>query len=265
MLAEFVKEISKMATARREPRMMKLPGGRVMVLHSDGTETIEAIPTETREDEVEDLDTFLALLKAESNPQVWIVADGGLAMPIRIFGVYNSDDRVEYCKLDLPTSAEWGTYLQLMTPQNQKVFCSAIRDHLFNCVPSNLLGMLRALDFTRRNDGSRTITSGSESLGRSVEAKVQSREGQLPEMLEVRLQHLRTFDGRLSFDFNVPTVLDVDATQEKFAFVPQGDALHEARQRCALFLRSSLEESLQAAEIDAPVYIGTPTLGLESV
>jgi len=268
MLADFVKSIAEMATARREPKVVELPGHRFLLVQPDGSTEAFALPRKDVADNVADLEGFVALLgnhsvMLEGEPIVFIgAATSGIGV-VAIRGFCDSEFRRDSVTLALNPSAALLAVQQMMQWQKPKDFVNAFRDKLFDCSEADLLTKLRAIDFRRKNDGTRSIQHGSESLGRSVEAVVQSRAGELPEFtrLVIPWYEHEDFDTRQE----LTVCLDLNATDEMMRLVPRGDSLALANQRALQSVKAivctALEQCLLSGDaVTVPVIIGSPGL-----
>lgn len=266
MLAEFVKSIAEMATARREPKVVELPGHRFLLVQPDGSTEAFASPRRDVADNAADLDGFVSLLgnysvMLEGEPIVFIgAATSGIGI-VAIRGFCDSEFRRDSVTLALNPSAALLAVQQMMQWQKPKEFVNAFRDKLFDCSEPDLLGKLRSIDFRRKNDGSRSIQHGSESLGRSVEAVVQSRAGELPEFTKLVIPWFEHEDFVTRQELTV--CLDINATDEVMRLVPRGDSLALANQRALQAVKAIVSQGLETGlltgdSVTVPVIIGHP-------
>jgi hypothetical protein len=114
---------------------------------------------------------------------------------------------------------------------------------------------LRSLDFTRRNDGSRTIEHGRESLGKSIEMQVQSKQGELPEVFEINLPWYSTSPVNEGW-FRLSVTLDLDAASEAIRFVVRGDDLDRYNQQALKMVQRIVHEMINDGGGEIPVVIG---------
>ena len=237
MLAEFVSSIVNLAksdsrferfVAADEAELVRLPDGSVREV--ERLATLQSYKTE-------DFDSFVSLLSSASTQQLVCIQTN------RVVGYFDKKDRREKVELMLDSSAECKALFDLSSFTSHKEAVHIVRDMLFDAAPPDLLPSLRSVDFTRRNDGSKSVEHGRESLGRSVEETVQSKSGQLQEFYEFNfpIYRIEPFSG---FQCHISTSLDTDVTNEKVRFLPHRDDFYKAFDRASKFVRKELEAVL---------------------
>lgn len=230
MLAQFVEAISLLAVNAGEPRTMRLPGGKRMMLIVAGREIVECdVPPADRNFAANDLESFADLLVVGENPIAFVSPReaGGI---VDVTGYLDRTDRREKVCFVLRPSNSLSAVTTLTTFQDQKTVVSLLRDQLFGCCDVTLLKQMRSIDFTRKGDGSSNVQHGSESLGRSVEATVQSRHGELPEAVAFSLPWF-CLDEFAEITQSLTFAFDIDVTNQRVRLVPRGDELELAHQR----------------------------------
>lgn len=217
MLAEFIQSIVKLADDRQTFKTLDLPGGRKRMVYTPAGEMDEVtIPPEDVDHRAMDLSSFGALLADSDNLGVFF--DGATAT-----GFYDIDDRRDRVLLSLRRSKSFVAFASANEiPMKQADIVAALRDDLFGCVDSGLLPMFRSLDFSRRNDGSRTIDHGRESLGASVEQSVRSKRGEIPEHIEIDLPFWGD-EPFTEFRRKFTCSVVIDAASERISLKPRGD------------------------------------------
>ena len=134
------------------------------------------------------------------------------------------------------------------TPAAQKSVVRMLRGPLDGCFDAGYLSVFRALDFSRRSDGTKTIEHARESLGRSVESRAQSAGGEIPQTLVFDVPVFTCGLGAEKLRFAV----DVDAENERISINPIGDCMEDAQQVAREKLVGFLTERLP----DVEVYLG---------
>jgi hypothetical protein len=241
MLAEFVKSIADLAKADTRFEKFKTNDGAEIVRLPDGTvRTFDRVP-ERRRFSTDNVEAFCSLLTDDTDPETANAAPLVIVSEFSARGYFDPVFRDEWVDLFLAESEALRALRSIERPTDQKAAVALLRDKLFGCCDAGLLAAMRALDFTRRGDGTRSIEHGRESLGRAVEAKVQSRAGELGEFYEFEFpvyaqQPLDAFRTRHVF------ALELDATAERVRLVPRGDAMLHAKQSAARYLRDTIAD-----------------------
>ncbi|HBJ34798.1 MAG TPA: hypothetical protein DDZ51_08550 [Planctomycetaceae bacterium] len=255
MLAEMISKIAELTLGGVDFKAHPLPGGReVLVRQPDGTVTRESIPAADRNYAMGDLDSFSMMMNEADNGIVF-VEPGTVGRPLTVTAFYNEDDRREFVSWTIQPSQPLLALLSLGTWSKQKIVVELIRDKLFDCVPADLLAQLRSIDFSRRNDGSRSIEHGRESLGCSVEMAVQTKRGELPEVFEISLPWYAT-DPVSEAAYRLSVTLDLDAMSESIRLVVRGDELESCNQQALRMVRDSVDLQLNDGGGTLPVVIG---------
>lgn len=251
MLAEFVKAIAELTKAEAgfdsfvsadETQYIRLPGGEIT--------HCEPLPT-LRTFETSDLETFIAIVEQGADPIVCISES-------KMVGYFDQNDRREYVAFGLSASSALVALEKLDNWTGQRDAVGMLRDDLFDCCEPGLLPAMRRLDFSRRSDGSRTIEHGRESLGRSVEATIQSKGGELAEVYLFDLPIFRE-DPFCGFRVKVNVAFEADASAERIRFVVRGDELTHARDRALRNARKIVVDALSSQSLDVPVYVASHT------
>lgn len=239
MLAEMIKAIVGLADARREFKSYKEPDGRhEIVLKPDGTSERLLIPN-YRFYHVDNLASLSALLGNSDGgdkrkPVVFVSSVDGVVL---VECYYSETDRTDRIRLHVNTSSPFNTLLALTGWSKQKEVVNALRDQLYGNAEAGLLAKLRAIDFTRRNDGTRTIEHG-----------------EIPERTVFRMPMF------LSRDFSelvrsIECTIDLDAANESIRFVPLKDQLNEAIEFGNEYVADIIRESLQVDGIDGAIVV----------
>ncbi len=255
MLAEMISKIAELTLGGVDFKSHPLPGGReVLVRQPDGTVIRETVPAHDRKYQMGDIESFCQLLD-EADQAVVFVTPTQPGKPVVVTAFYDESERRDFVDWTIAPSAALVALLSLGTWNKQKHVVELIRDRLFESVPTGLLSQLRSIDFSRRNDGSRTIEHGRESLGRSVEMAVQSKQGELPEVFEVSLPWYSTSPVSEAW-YRLSVTLDLDAANESIRLVIRGDGLDVANQQALKMVRQFVDEQLNSGGGAIPVVIG---------
>lgn len=244
MLAEFVAAIAGMTmdgqgfeafTTADRRQFIRLPDGSV--------ERVDEVPPDFIFD-TPDLDSFATAIMARQIDKVQpLICVGSDA----VIGFVDPTKRRDRFKLRLHRSAELQSLMALGSPTKQKEAVKILRDDLFDACDAGLLPAVRSLDFTRRNDGGRTIEHGRESLGKSIENKVQSKNGEVQERYQFRVPIFATpFDDTV-FDF--ACTVDLDAANETIRINITGDQIIVALQRATKNASHTIAELLPSATV----------------
>lgn len=193
-----------------------------------------------------DCDSFVkTVAKLGEDPLVMI--DSGAAL-----AVLDEENHKGKALLNLEPSRAMKALVAIGAPTDQKKLIAFLREELADCIEPRFLAIVRRLDFTRRNDGKSHVIHGRESLGKEVEAAVQSSEGELPEGVLVTLPAWT--DIGFNSVIQLRCAVSVDPVSEKIWIRPMGEELEmnmcELRNKLRAFLFAKFEE-----EGDAPLVI----------
>lgn len=260
MLAEFVQSIVDLTNASTSFRSHDLPDGKNRIIMTPTGELREVpIPPPRRRWTAGDLDSFVRLLgDVDTDPIVFITQTNSGFDAAAYLCKHNRDETVT---LNIAPSGAYTALVELHRCwHDQKTVVQLLRDQLYDAAPAGLIAAMRSLEFGRRNDGSRTIEHGRESLGRSVESEVKAKHGDLPETVQLTLPFFATAPFN-EFQYRVHVAIDLDATNEKIRFIPRGDELTQELHRAARNIREVIDDELNGSEQGSaaiPVVIGTP-------
>jgi hypothetical protein len=255
MLAEMIKAIVGLADERRQFRTLVEPDTRHMkVMNPDGSLERLEIPS-FRNYQAIDLPSLVSLLGLAEGPRLVFV--GACEDGVSVMCYLDELDRKETVRMTVEYSQAYAAFVKLNDWQKQKLVVTTLRDQLFGSTESGLLGKLRSLDFTRRNDGTKTIEHGRESMGRSIELAVQSKNGEIPEKVTFRIPMFASRDFS-KFIATCDCSLDLDASMEAIRFVPTGDQLESAIEYSILHVADTIREGLDAAGLESTVVLGAP-------
>lgn len=255
MLAEMIEKIVGLSREGQTFKTLEEPGGKwVRIKNPDGKVDRVIVPPSDRQYVAQDLDTLAAMLKGSGNAAVF-VRGNGIRAGVNVIAFLDEEVRNESVRFEVAPSVARTTLLSLAeTWQKQRAFVQALRDDLWGCCAPDLLDKMRTLDFTRRNDGSKSIQHGRESLGNSIEEQVQSKHGKLPEVVELDLPWFGTM-GFEKLRNRIEVSLDTDATNEVLRFAPRGDEMELANQDSVAYVADQIRT---VVEETTRVFIGSP-------
>lgn len=142
--------------------------------------------------------------------------------------------RRDYAKLRLEKTPEWELVSSgaIRKPRTQKEFLRLLRVDLQECGTDSLdklIEVCRKLSHSSRESGSREITAGRESMGRSVEAELRSEAGEIPQRVDL---NVRLFEDRaISIQRTVRCQVEIDAAENAFELIPLPGDLRTVRER----------------------------------
>lgn len=136
-------------------------------------------------------------------------------------------------------------------PINQRAFIRILRTDLRNAGAEHVLSAVKRLEFKRTSDGRSNVEHGKESLGRSVEAAVNSAE-LIPESFTATIP-VYTTPGA-DFHKQITCIVEIDAQNEQFVLLPDADDLAQAVHSA----QSDLQERIGGELSSTPVYYGAP-------
>lgn len=222
MLAEFVNKIQEMARAAIGVSTQKVDGfpNEVFVVQG-GSYTRVPLPPPMRKQALYTLTDLVTYLK-----------DAAIAPAPEVY--HNHQGVTAY--LDAATRTEIVLVSYAMTKRAEHLFAMAASRKTFSVkdlvrflrhdldVSSGTIGAFRTIDFERKGTGTNTVVHGRESLGRSVEAKVQNAES-IPEsfVVETTLFRNRGFD----YDIKVMVDVEIESDQERISLSVKADDLNE--------------------------------------
>lgn len=223
MLRDFLNGILELSGRAEEPRTLKLPDGRLLYEMPSGT-TGEVAMLRNIHDAVDSYQSLVDFAGAFAAPLVFHV---GRTSARAYIDRERDGPRVE-CELAYRRSAAFECLLDWYgSPKTVRQVVRALRGPLDQTCTDEYRGIFKRLDFSRRNDGSRSATHTGESMGRTIEAKAQSSAGEIPEVVVfdcVLFANLPVESYELRF------AVEVDPDSEKVGIHPIGDCIDVAIQ-----------------------------------
>lgn len=210
-------------------------------------EDVEAPQRMARVETLGDVEAYLK--KNGKAPQVFVDAVG-------VTAYLDAGERAEWVQMPFVKSKRMALLEQIEAggglSLTQKDAVKLLRFDLHGDRTANLLAALSRIDFTRSSTGSRTVEHGKESLGRSVEAKVQKAD-QIPEHVDIDLVPFANL-GLRGFQTTVRLGVYLDMDTERIELKPLSDEL----QRGEASVVSSIADKLAELMGETPVFHGSP-------
>ncbi len=137
----------------------------------------------------------------------------------------------------------------------QAQFLSLLRVKLGACLINHpaLIPSLRKIKFRTSSEGGSEIVQAKASVGKSLSAELSGAEP-IPE--EVTLS-VSIFNGRAEYS-EIVCSLDVDPEKVTFSLTPLAGAVEDAIREGESQLRNVIASEMDGAQLDVPVYYGTP-------
>lgn len=228
-----------------EAKTLDLPGNKLLLVKPSGeSEIIDKGPA-LRNDRVASLASLVDWCGnngIEEQLDVWVSDKLVLAV-----NGYNNPASTDKATLSLRESSAWATLL-LWNGQGrkQKEAVRLLRGPLADTFDPQHLRVLKNLDFTRKSDGSRSVTHKGESLGRSVEAASQSRDGDIPEVIAFTVPR---FDFEGSPTVFIKMAVEVDAEADTISLFVIGDAFVQGTRAALNEIKTDLDDMIEFANV----------------
>lgn len=171
-----------------------------------------------------------------------------------IVAFLNRGERRERLSMPFVRSAKWLKLEALARSPETHTTAGAIkmlRFELHSTGTEHVIQALRRVDFTRKSDGSRVVEHGRESLGRAVEARVQSADD-IPEVFKVSTPVFLN-PGLRQYTADVRCGVYIDVAKEAIEIRVLTDELAHAMDSVFEQMSESLREQL-----GCPVFYGSP-------
>ncbi len=242
MLKELYQQLVADAKAAVGPKLIELPGGKVLLHIPDGESKVLDVNPVLFNDKVSSVDSMLDWCGRMNEDELFISVYQTSILVQSKREHFHTTDRLRF---DLKmTEAMIDLLAWANRPRTQQHVVSSLRTTLADTFDDKYLAIFRRLDFSRKNDGTKSIAHTGESLGKSVEARAQSASGEIPEKL--------VFDINVFSNIHTPGVslwfaLDIDATIEQISIKPIGDCIGDAYRLCAKTIVADLKKELPKA------------------
>jgi len=241
MLKELYQQLVADAKAAVAPKIIEIPGGNVLLQIGSESRVLQKDPV-LFNDSVSSIDSMLDWCGRMNEDELFISVHHTYILVQSKREYAHTTDRLRF---DLKLSAAMVDLLAWASrPRTQQQVVTALRTTLDGTFDNKYLPIFRRLDFSRKNDGSKSIAHTGESLGKSIEARAQSASGEIPEKL--------VFDVNVFSNINSPGVslwfaLDIDANIEQIKIEPIGDCIGDAYRLCAKTIVADLKRDLPKA------------------
>lgn len=239
MLKAFVDSIVALAHGSNEPRTVDLPGNKLLLQVGDSVET-HIKDRQTHYDRVLSLTSLVEWCFDRENLVIKVSDDG-------IFAVNNRDVPIDSdsALLSFERSTAYADLLDwCKTPRTVAATRKGLTSKLAGTHDMAYLNIFKRLDFTRKNDGSKSATHTGESMGRSVEAVAQSGAGEIPDVLLFRC---KLFAGIPTSECDLRFAVTVDPNLETIALAPVGDCIVDAHQNTRIELVDRIKGEFESA------------------
>lgn len=250
MLAEFLDRVVGLARMSTKPEILTAPQLPDKVwLKTEAGLTEMNVPPPARKPTLGSLQSFVDVVNDETiagSPEVYV-------SPSKVIAFLENSDRKECATLPLTETVRFGMLRALIAPKllDPRELVKLLRFQLHAAGNDPLIRALARVDFTRTSSGKSSQEHGRESLGRSVEAAVQSAE-QVPETFNIAVPIWST-PGLQGFAASVQIgiYLDLDAQKIEVRVLPD-----EIERVMGLAVKGLIE--LLSEQIKAPIFFGTP-------
>jgi hypothetical protein len=239
LLKELYQQITADAQAAVAPKLIELPGGKVLLVQ--GGISKEIVKNRVlHSDSVSSLESMLDWCGRHDEEKLFIRVDSSAVLVSANRDIAHETDNLRF---DLENTAAFMDLLAWVDrPRNQQQVVNSLRTSLEGTFDEKILQVFRKLDFQRKNDGTRSITHTGESLGKSIEARAQSAAGEIPEVLVFTTLVYRNVPG-LPYS-QLRFALDVDPVQDLIRLTPIGDCIQDAYAYSIQAFVNGLKESL---------------------
>jgi len=240
MLREFVQTIQDLVEDSVKPTIINLDDRTQLIATKNGVqERLRAAPLRRNLAwRIQDLVTAISSFGATD---VVVFHSFGL-----IECELDKGDRRDLVSMPLRVSRPFDELGALSVPRGQKEFVMLLRSAYLDCIPEEFLRIIRAVKFSRQEGGQGNIQNTRESLGKRVEAEVESTVAAIPDTIGMTVPvYLNSdFPSLQPMRFNV--VLDVQ--QQLFALDLQADEKMHAVEAVHVQLHEILEAACSKVE-----------------
>lgn len=251
MITEAMQWIAAQVTKAQSPQLLRVDDipNKVWVAHGGTLHTQDTEPPPLRL-LVHSLGSLVAVVKNQvfDSAGVHIYVSGDSISVVD----QSLDRRRGWCMLQLEQSIP---LLRLVQIDGQSLshaqFMRDFRTVFDRCAPAGFAGRFAKLDFKRRNDGTRTIEHGRESLGKSIEAAVAGAD-ELPNEVTLQLPLFATDGLRDLYDVECRILIDADNEERPLSIHVRPDAITHLVSKQLRDTATSLAEILDTDH----VYVG---------
>lgn len=252
MLADALKFLSGQAKDTLRIRVEEVPYDprKALLVKPDGAHEFLDVPAPDRKAELATLASFCAFLECESrapNPEVYVGPDAAYA-------ILDAEDRREKVSFNLVLSEQFRLLESLKGGRSfsPKAAIRFLRFELPESRAETLIQGLKNVDFDRRGSGHHHTAHGSESLGKTVEAKVQQAD-KIPESF-VATMRVWSNPGLGGITERAQVGVHIDPTAEEVELI----LLPDEYERALWSAREQLADAIRQFCPEIPVFAGTP-------
>lgn len=242
MLKELYQAIVSDANMAMKPQLLAIPGGQVMILAPGREPEVRDLDRKLHRDEVASVASLISWCETYDQAELVVKVFNDLITVDASRDLAHENDQVGLKLCHCKAFAD--LLLWIERPRSNAAVVTALRTWLYGTFDEKYLPIFRRLDFTRRNDGSKSVSHTGESLGKSIEAKAQSASGEIPEVLSF---NLRLYNNVLCPSVDLRFAVDVDANAELIKLTPIGDCIPDAFLATKRALVDDLESKLPNA------------------
>lgn len=245
MLADFVSKIADLAKQGTATEKIKLPGGKLLLRFSDGLSQTMDCDRTTTSVHTSELESLIEWCGDDGecieSGELRILIGSGCVTAIAWQGLYRESRSVLGYRLSaaLEDLEDW-----CGDPRSLKQVVAALRTELSGCFSGDYLSVFRRMDFSRKNDGTKSVSHKGESLGRSVETLAQSAAGDIPEQLVFTLP---IYDNIPCDPSKLIFALDVDPSTETIQIAAVSDCVERAKRAARQQLKSIIQDAIPGA------------------
>ncbi len=250
--SEAIQQIQKTAVEAGGVKIHSIPGDEHSVLIAQGGKhEIHELPPGRRRHLLTSIDDVLLAVKTwGAASSVWVSLNA-------VIVCLEDQDRRDIATMPMSPSAQFASLECLPARLQQAGIIRWLKVNMAGAVRDDLVPTFRKIDFKRKNDGTKSIDHGSESLGYQVEASVKGA-NDIPEFISATI-HVHQ-DKTLSKPRTIRLSLDIDVNHEQFELTPLPDELEIASQDAVLEVWSALRQEIDKLDDGAniPVFMGQP-------
>lgn len=245
MLSEALKFQHELGKQAVNPRTLDLPGNKLLLVKPGGESEIIEKGLAQRNDSVASLASMIDWCHNNGQDEeldVWVSEGSVVAV-----NNYIEPSMTNRATLKLTNSKAWQALSDWCGKGfKQKESVRTLRGPLADTFDPQHLRVLKNLDFTRKSDGSRSVTHKGESLGRSVETAAQSKDGDIPEVIAFTVPR---YDFEGSPTVVVKMAVEVDAEADLISLFVIGDAFIQGTRAALNEIKDQLVRSIEFANV----------------
>lgn len=210
------------------------------------------IPADPRNHAACDIETVVAF--AGDSSEIWYSRSA-------IVCLINRDDRRDRvtCKMNLSPQIQALQNLEATgKAYTQAEMILALRTTFAGCLrdeaSAQLLPSIRAVKFTRNEEGASVVDVGKSSIGKRLTQEVTGSGMPIPETVEMTVP---VFAGVVEFNASIKCAIDVDAASGKFRIIPLPLEIESAIISGENCTAVTIETEMKEQEKKTPLYCGT--------